>query len=156
MLKTLDEIPTLSEELYNSISSTIENIAFLSLGEAEKDGVENIKGEFINGSILIKTDPAIYSMEFLFPQELLESISNDVKVPGTISESAGNIVIDILLELVNTIAGNLLRTMEEFVGTFTLDIPEFEIGKPLSRDAFVLKNYTVEDEYQIVAAITMI
>jgi len=157
MIKTLDEIPALSEELYNSVSSAVETITFLSVEMPENVvNKPDESGEYIHGSILIKTTPAIYCLELLFPQELLENISNDLTVPGTESEAAGSIVIDVLLELANTIAGSLMRTMEALTGTFALEIPEFEIDKPLSNTAFITQKYIADSNYWISVAITKI
>ena len=157
MVKTLDEIPELAEELYSSVASSIETITFLSV--ENPDDVENKpeeSGEYINGSILIKTAPAMYSMELFVPQQLLENISADITVPGTESEAAGSIVIDVLLELVNTISGCLMRTMEPQTGAYTLEIPEFEIGKPLSSSAFITQKYIADSSFWISVAITKI
>lgn len=157
MIETLDKIPTLSEELYNSVSSAIETITFLSVeSPTENDKEPEQNGEYINGSILIKTVPAIYSMELLVPQAFLENIASDIAVPGTEAEEASSIVIDILLELINTISGSLMRNYEALTGLFTLEIPEFEIGKKLSDTAFITQKYIVDDNYRISLAITKI
>ena len=157
MLKTLDEIAALSEELYNSVSSAIETITFLSVDNPENVGIKPAEGkEYINGHILIKTLHAMYYLEMLVPQEFLETISADIAVPGTEAEDANNIVIDVLLELVNTISGSLMRTMEAQTGAFTLEIPEFDIGKPLNENAFITKRYIADDNYWISVAITKI
>jgi hypothetical protein len=156
MFKTLDEIPTLSQELCRGVSSAIETIVFLSVEEYGKDENDTNNNEYVNGSILIKTEPAIYSFEITAPEALLESISTNITVPGTESESEGGIVIDVLLELVNTISGSLMRSLEPLTGAFTLEIPEFEIGKPISQDAFIVEKYKVDDTYKITVAITKI
>jgi len=156
MAKTLDEIPSLSQELSHWVSSAIETIVFLSVeeyGEGE-NGAEGV--EYVNGSILIKTAPAIYSLEISAPEALLESVSTNITVPGTESETEGGIVIDVLLELVNTISGSLMRSLEPSAGAFTLEIPEFEIGKPVSKNAFIVKKYKVDDVHKITVAITKI
>jgi len=122
-------------------------------GEDENDANNT---EYVNGSILIKTAPAIYSFEITAPEALLESISTNITVPGTESATEGGIVIDVLLELVNTISGSLMRSLEPLAGAFTLEIPEFEIGKPVCKDAFIVKEYKVDDIHRIMVAITKI
>jgi len=158
MAKTLDEIPALSQELCRWVSSAIETVVFLSVDEygEEESGAKGAGSEYVNGSILIKTAPAIYSLEISAPEVLLESVSTNITVPGTESEAAGGIVIDVLLELVNTISGSLMRSLEPLTGAFTLEIPEFEIGKPVCKDAFIVKKYKVDDIYKITVAITKI
>jgi len=156
MAKTLDEIPALSQELSRWVSSAIETIVFLSVEEYNEGESDVNSHEYVNGSILIKTAPAIYSFEISAPGALLESISTNITVPGTKSEAEGGIVIDVLLELVNTIAGSLMRNLEPLTGAFTLEIPEFEIGKPVSKDAFIVKKYKVDDTHRITVAITKI
>ena len=156
MFKTLDEIATLSQKLYDSASQTIETVSFMSVEIADDDRKSPAAVEYINGSILIKTAPAIYNMELLVPQEFLENISQNLAVPGTDSEAKGYMVIDIVLELLNTVAGSLMRSTEMLVGPFILEIPEFEIGKPISRNAFCIKKYLVDDKHLITVAITKI
>jgi hypothetical protein len=157
MQKTLDEISTLNEKLYDSLSAALENIAFVTVERCDgTKGYDKCGGEDINGSILIKTAPAIYSLELSFQQVFLEKISADITVPGTQSESEGNIVIDILLELVNTVSGSLMREMEPITGTFTLEIPEFEIGNSLHSGAFITERYIIDDNYPITLAIRKI
>jgi len=159
MAKALDEIPSLSQELYHWVSSAIETVVFLSVDECneEESGADDAGAEYVNGSVLIKTAPAmIYSLEISAPGTLLESVSTNITVPGTESDKEGGIVIDVLLELVNTIAGSLMRSLEPLTGAFTLEIPEFEIGKPVCKSAFIVKKYKVDDTYKITVAITKI
>lgn len=157
MIKTLDEIPALSEELYNTVSSAIETITFLPVEMLrDTNNSPEKKGEYINGSILIKTAPAMYSLEMLVSQDFLENVSVDIAVSGTGAEEASNIVIDVLLELVNTISGSLMRTMEALTGPFTIEIPEFEVGTKLSKTAFIKQKYIVDNNYRISVAITKI
>jgi len=158
MFKTLDEVDKLSGIIYNSVSNAIETITFISVNDEKDDtvAVSQDIGEYVTGSILIKTAPAIYSMELLIPQDFLEKISADIIVPGTKSEVESSIVIDIAMELLNTIAGSLMRNVEMQVGPFVLEIPEFEIGKPISTRAFIVKRYTAAGNYTITVAITKI
>jgi len=155
MYKTLDEIPQLGEELYNSVSSTLENLAFQSIKKAD-DNNEDEPGEYINGSIWIKTNVAMYSLELLVKADFMESITADIKVPGTESDTQGNIVIDVLLEFTNTVSGSLMRTMEPSIGAFNLEIPEFEIGRKVNKKAFITEKYVTDEGYPITVAITKI
>ncbi|MDR0304736.1 MAG: hypothetical protein LBH98_08240 [Chitinispirillales bacterium] len=158
MFKTLDEVVALPEIMYNAVSYAVETITFLSVNDEISSNIIIPKNttEYITGSILIKTAPAIYSMELLVPQDLLEKISADITVPGTESEMTGSIVIDIAMELLNTIAGNLMRNIEMLVGPFILEIPEFEIGKSINKRSFIVKKYIADDNYSLTIAITKI
>ncbi|MCL1946287.1 MAG: hypothetical protein FWF51_03920 [Chitinivibrionia bacterium] len=160
MYKTLDEIPELADELYASVSASLESMAFLSIIKANDDDKEDEEKrgeEYLNGNIWIKTDLAMYSLELLVHEDFMEHITKDLAVPGTASETDGNIVIDVLLEFANTIAGSLMRSVEPLTGAFTLEIPEFDVGRKVNKDAFLTEKYVTDgDNYIITVAITKI
>jgi len=151
----LDEITNLGDELFSSMASALENM-FITIKTAGNESGEEKCGENINGSIWIKTAFAMYSLELLVPEKLLTDIAADVVVPGTGSETVGSIIIDILLELANTVSGSLMRNLEPQVGEFTLEIPEFEIGKSVNTKAFFKDKYITDSGFPITVAMTKI
>jgi len=152
----LDEIKELGDELFSSTATTFENMAFVTIVKTSESNAVEKTGEFLNGSIWIKTAFAMYSLEILVPEEFLNNITADIAVPGTDSESGGNIVIDILLEIANTVSGSVMRNLEDKVGEFTLEIPEFEIGRHANKNAFLTDKYITDTGYPITVAITKI
>jgi hypothetical protein len=151
----LDEIEELGDELFASMAAALENM-FVSIKKADENSDDEKHGEHINGSIWIKTAFAMYSLELLVPEKFLDGIAADIVVPGTDSEAVGSIVIDMLLELANTVSGSLMRNLETRVGEFTLEIPEFEIGKNINKNAFFTDKYITDCDYPITVAMTKI
>lgn len=162
MFKTLNEIEiaTLSEKLDDSVSHAVEETTFLSVEDtlAVSDDLNFLEtaSEYITGNISIKTAPAIYSMELIAAKEFLKNISADIIVPGTDSEGNNNMYIDVILELLNTITGNLMRRMEMLTGPFTIGIPEYKIGNETNDNALIVKKYVVDEKNLIKVAITKI
>jgi CheY-specific phosphatase CheX len=64
--------------------------------------------------------------------------------------------IDVILELLNTITGNLMRRMEMLTGPFTIGIPEYKIGNETNDNALIVKKYVVDEKNLIKVAITKI
>ena len=159
MFKSLDEISAIAEKLNDSVSYAIEELTFLSVENgalvdcSEKDTVENTS-ECVKGSISVKTVSVMYSIELIAAKKFLEGICENMVVPGTDSEAKKDMYIDILLELLNTIVGNLMRKMEMVVGPFTIGIPLHEDEISINESAFVVKKYLVDDNNMITVAIT--
>jgi len=157
MIKKLDEISTLPEELYKSVSSVIETITFLSVEKPED--VKNKPAEseeYTNGSVLIKTADSTYLIEVLVPHGFLETISAELTIAATGKKEINEIIADVHLELVNNMAGSLMRKTESLTGTFTLEIPEYAVGKLSNDKAFTKHRYIVDSKYWISVAITKI
>lgn len=159
MPNTLEEIQGLSKELYKSVSSVIETITFLPVEKPEdvEDKPEKYD-ENINGSVFVKTDNAVYLVELIVPRFFLEVISDELTIAdnATTPEDINSILVDILLELVNNVAGSLMRKTEELTGIFTLEIPQYAADKPLNDKAFIRQKYIVGNKYWISSAITKI
>ncbi len=135
----------LEQDTFNALSTTLENMAFMEVGKDIEEAQTYPAEEMIVSRLLIH-DPIQGELYLVMPKLLLRKIASSVYIMPA-EEIADQMLLDMLCELINTIAGLFLNAYLPGDQTYSLGLPE-EIPDGQVDSPFELKrwDYQVEND----------
>lgn len=134
-------------QLLNATQKTFETITFASVENAEKYNGEIPQidtNELFHSSIDITfSKKECYKMELALSTKYAEALIQSVN-PG-LEDMDHAYIIDLIGEMINTLAGNFMLQIESLTGDFKLGLPVSQEGIGLSDNAILEKTYVVDD-----------
>jgi CheY-specific phosphatase CheX len=124
----------MSEELdaaiYGAIANTLENMAFLEVGRDLEDATRYPAEETVCCRLLIH-DPLQGEIYLVMPIPLMRKIASTVYIMPE-EELSERMLLDMLGELVNTVAGLFMNAYLPKNQTYALGLPETGVDRPES------------------------
>lgn len=112
----------LEQDIYRAISTTLENMAFMEVGKEAEDAVRYPEDEVAVSRLLIH-DPLPGELYLAMPRLLLGKIASSVYIMPA-EELSEQMLLDMLGELINTVAGLFLNAYLPEDQTYKLGLPE--------------------------------
>lgn len=133
----------LDQEIYSAIATTLENMAFMEVGTEVEEAVRYSAEEFFASRLLIH-DPVPGELYLLMPKALLGKIASSVYIMP-VEELSEQMLLDLLGELINTVAGLFLNAHLPESQTYKLGLPE-NLPAGLEDSPFVMKTWEFQTE----------
>lgn len=135
----------LDQDIYNAIVATLENMAFMEVSQEIEEAVSYPAEETLVSRLLIH-DPIQGTFYLQMPKALLLKIASSVYIMPA-AEIAEHMLLDMLCELINTVAGLFLNAHLPVDQIYNLGLPE-EMPAGQEDRAFELKqwNFQVEND----------
>lgn len=135
----------LERDIFSALSTTLENMAFMEV-ELEAEGAQTYPAEEIIVSRLLIHDPIQGELYLGMPKLLLRKIASSVYIMPE-EEISDQMVLDMVCELINTVAGLFLNAYLPGDQTYSLGLPE-EITDGQEDSPFEMKrwNYQVDND----------
>ncbi|MEE9255925.1 MAG: chemotaxis protein CheX, partial [bacterium] len=133
-----EEGNTLQDAMYDAAANTLENMAFM-----EVIPQRNRRDEQKYFSRLEILSPVTGSLTLITSVKLATDLAEELQEPepGTLDEA---MIRDTLSELINTIAGGMMRRLTPENETFRLGLPEaFTEGEVDLKEPFELARFTI-------------
>ncbi len=112
----------LEQDIYRAIATTLENMAFMEVSQ-EVEEARSYPAEEMAASRLLIHDPIQGELYLLMPKPLLSKIVSSVyNLP--VEELTEQMLLDLLGELINTVAGLFLNAYLPGDQTYNLGLPE--------------------------------
>lgn len=112
----------LKQDMYRAISTTLENMAFMEVSQEVEEAVRYPEEEMAVSRLLIH-DPIQGELYLLMPKPLLSKIVSSVYIMPE-DELSEQMLLDMLCELINTVAGLFLSAHLPEDQTYNLGLPE--------------------------------
>ncbi|OEU61043.1 MAG: hypothetical protein BA870_00205 [Desulfuromonadales bacterium C00003094] len=112
----------LEQDMYRAIATTLENMAFLQVCQ-EVEEARRYPSEEMAVSRLLIHDPIQGELFLLMPKPLLSKIVSSVYIMPE-EELSEQMLLDMLCELINTVAGLFLNAHLPEDQTYSLGLPE--------------------------------
>lgn len=112
----------LKQDMYRAISTTLENMAFMEVSQEVEEAVRYPEEEMAVSRLLIH-DPIQGELYLLMPKPLLSKIVSSVYIMPE-EELSEQMLLDMLCELINTVAGLFLSAYLPEDQTYNLGLPE--------------------------------
>ncbi len=112
----------LEKDIYRAISTTLENMAFMVVGKDVEEAVRYPAEETVVSRLLIH-DPMPGELYLAMPKALLSKIATSVYIMPT-EELSEQMLLDMLGELINTVAGLFLNAYLPEDQCYKLGLPE--------------------------------
>lgn len=119
-----DDIDKLREIIVTAVMETLENMAFMEVIQTDQSEPES--PDLLKASILVH-DPFPGELRLVMPRELAATIAEALYSPTDESE-IDKLLLDVLAELLNTIAGRVMAEVVSHEDTFRLGLPETGVG----------------------------
>ena len=112
----------LEQDIYRAIATTLENMAFMAVSQ-ELEEARRYPAEEMASSRLLIHDPIQGELYLLMPKPLLSKIVSSVYILP-VEELTEQMLLDMLGELINTVAGLFLNAYLPEDQTYSLGLPE--------------------------------
>ncbi len=112
----------LEQDICRAIATTLENMAFMEVGKEVDEAVRYPAEEMVVSRLLIH-DPIQGELYLLMPKPLLSKIASSVYILPA-EELSEKMLLDMLGELINTVAGLFLNAYLPEDQTYNLGLPE--------------------------------
>lgn len=112
----------LEQDISNALATTLENMAFLEVSQEVGEAVTYPEEEMLVSRLLIH-DPLQGELYLLMPKPLLRKIASSVYIMPA-EEISDQMLLDMLCELINTVAGLFLNAYLPEDQTYSLGLPE--------------------------------
>ena len=112
----------LEQDIYSAISSTLENMAFMEVGKEVAEAVRYPDEDIVVSRLLIH-DPLPGELYLSMPKLLLGKIASSVYIMPA-EELSEQMLLDMLGELINTVAGLFLNAYLPEDQAYNLGLPE--------------------------------
>jgi CheY-specific phosphatase CheX len=112
----------LEQDIYRAIATTLENMAFMAVSQ-ELEEVRRYPAEEMASSRLLIHDPIQGELYLLMPKPLLIKIVSSIYILPA-EELTEQMLLDMLGELINTVAGLFLNAYLPEDQTYSLGLPE--------------------------------
>lgn len=112
----------LEQDMYDAIVKTLENMAFMEVSQDVEEAMRYPAEEMAVSRLLIH-DPIQGEMYLLMPKPLLSKIVSSVYIMP-VEELSEQMLLDMLGELINTVAGLFLNAHLPEDQTYSLGLPE--------------------------------
>lgn len=112
----------LKQDMYQAIATTLENMAFMQVNQEVDEATQYPAEEMAVSSLLIH-DPIQGELYLQMPKSLLSKIVSSVYIMPE-EELTEKMLLDMLCELINTVAGLFLNAYLPEDQTYNLGLPE--------------------------------
>lgn len=135
----------LEQDISSALATTLENMAFMEVSKEVEEAVSYPAEEMLVSRLLIH-DPIQGELYLRMPKPLLRKIASSVYIMSA-EEISDQMQLDMLCELINTVAGLFLNAYLPEDQTYSLGLPE-EVPAEQEDSPFEIKrwNYQVENE----------
>ncbi|OEU73536.1 MAG: hypothetical protein BA874_05700 [Desulfuromonadales bacterium C00003068] len=130
-------------DIYSALATTLENMAFMEVGKEVEEAVSYPKEEMVVSRLLIH-DPIQGELYLLMPKPLLRKIASSVYIMPA-EEITDKMLLDMLCELINTVAGLFLNAYLPEDQTYSLGLPE-EVPVGQEDSPFEMKQWDFQIE----------
>lgn len=133
----------LEQDIYNALATTLENMAFMEISQEIDEAVRYPSEEMIVSRLLIH-DPLQGELHLAMPKPLLRKIASSVYIMPA-EEISDPMLLDMLCELINTVAGLFLNAYLPEDQTYSLGLPE-EVPTGQEDSPFEMKRWDFQIE----------